>query len=166
MGQSRPLFSFIFVLFQFQYQYKILQIEKRLDVCQGFEPRAARWQVQMKPQSYGCRGLLSLWSVSSVSGIPSAPRRSHSSTSTTSRPCKRWRTFCKALTRTRRRTWSTSTGSLSTGESAKHRIPSVTSASESTKLKVGDRIQRCMVESSTFYEVYLLMITQFTVYVR
>ena len=110
--------------------------------------------------------LLSLWSVSSVSGIPSAPRRSHSSTSTTSRPCKRWRTFCKALTRTRRRTWSTSTGSLSTGESAKHRIPSVTSASESTKLKVGDRIQRCMVESSTFYEVYLLMITQFTVYVR
>ena len=40
LGQSRPLFLFIFVLFSLQIQYKL---KKALMVCLGFEPWAAGW---------------------------------------------------------------------------------------------------------------------------
>ena len=53
MGQIRP-FLFIFVLFTSQCRVKVLlQVEKSLLVCLGFEPVAAGWRVQTNPLSLG-----------------------------------------------------------------------------------------------------------------
>ena len=49
MGQSRPLF----VYFHSFLVTISIQIEKAQMVCLGFEPGAAGWQAQTKPQSYG-----------------------------------------------------------------------------------------------------------------
>ena len=43
-------FLFIFVLISLQFQYNL---KKAQLVCLGFKPRAAGWQVKMKPWSYG-----------------------------------------------------------------------------------------------------------------
>ena len=44
------LFLFIFVLFLLKFQLKLKKVQM---VCLGFEPRAAEWQAQTKPRSYG-----------------------------------------------------------------------------------------------------------------
>ena len=52
MGQTVPLFSFIFVLSHSNINFK-LQIEKSIDGVLGIQTRAAEWKAQTKPLRYG-----------------------------------------------------------------------------------------------------------------